>query len=203
MKGGLLAHGAKGRLEAGVDEAGRGCLAGPVTAAAVIPGPHGNDWLKLGLDDSKRLDAAARNRLRAAIESQAVAWCVGWASVEEIGQVNILQATYLAMHRAIDGLGQMPEHLLIDGIRFKPHSISHTCEVKGDGRFLAIAAASILAKTHRDALMDTLSEQHPEYGWSGNKGYPTPAHKEALRLHGHTVHHRITFRGVQGTLFAP
>lgn len=203
MKGGLLAHGAKGRLEAGVDEAGRGCLAGPVTAAAVIPGPHGNDWLKLGLDDSKRLDAAARNRLRAAIESQAVAWCVGWASVEEIGQVNILQATYLAMHRAIDGLGQMPEHLLIDGNRFKPHSISHTCEVKGDGRFLAIAAASILAKTHRDALMDTLSEQHPEYGWSGNKGYPTPAHKEALRLHGHTVHHRITFRGVQGTLFAP
>ena len=203
MKGGLLAHGAKGRLEAGVDEAGRGCLAGPVTAAAVIPGPHGNDWLKLGLDDSKRLDAAARNRLRAAIESQAVAWCVGWASVEEIGQVNILQATYLAMHRAIDGLGQMPEHLLVDGNRFKPHSISHTCEVKGDGRFLAIAAASILAKTHRDALMDTLSEQHPEYGWSGNKGYPTPAHKEALRLHGHTVHHRITFRGVQGTLFAP
>lgn len=198
-----MAHGAKGRLEAGVDEAGRGCLAGPVTAAAVIPGPHGNDWLKLGLDDSKRLDAAARNRLRAAIESQAVAWCVGWASVEEIGQVNILQATYLAMHRAIDGLGQMPEHLLIDGNRFKPHSISHTCEVKGDGRFLAIAAASILAKTHRDALMDTLSEQHPEYGWSGNKGYPTPAHKEALRLHGHTVHHRITFRGVQGTLFAP
>ena len=203
MKGGLLAHGAKGRLEAGVDEAGRGCLAGPVTAAAVIPGPHGNDWLKLGLDDSKRLDAAARNRLRAAIESQAVAWCVGWASVEEIGQVNILPATYLALHRAIDGLGQMPEHLLIDGNRFKPHSISHTCEVKGDGRFLAIAAASILAKTHRDALMDTLSEQHPEYGWSGNKGYPTPAHKEALRLHGHTVHHRITFRGVQGTLFAP
>ena len=203
MKGALSMYGAEGRLEAGVDEAGRGCLAGPVTAAAVIPGPHGKDWLQLGLDDSKRLDAAARNRLRTAIESQATAWCVGWASVEEIGQVNILQATYLAMHRAIDGLGQVPEHLLIDGNRFKPHSIPHTCEVKGDGRFLAIAAASILAKTHRDALMDTLSEQHPEYGWSGNKGYPTPAHKEALRLHGHTVHHRITFRGVQGTLFAP
>lgn len=203
MKVALSMYGAEGRLEAGVDEAGRGCLAGPVTAAAVIPGPHGKDWLQLGLDDSKRLDAAARNRLRTAIESQATAWCVGWASVEEIGQVNILQATYLAMHRAIDGLGQVPEHLLIDGNRFKPHSISHTCEVKGDGRFLAIAAASILAKTHRDALMDTLSEQHPEYGWSGNKGYPTPAHKEALRLHGHTVHHRITFRGVQGTLFAP
>ena len=203
MKGALRMYGAEGRLEAGVDEAGRGCLAGPVTAAAVIPGPHGEDWLQLGLDDSKRLDAAARNRLRAAIESQAAAWCVGWASVEEIGRVNILQATYLAMHRAIDGLGQVPEHLLIDGNRFKPHSIQHTCEVKGDGRFLAIAAASILAKTHRDALMDTLSEQHPEYGWSGNKGYPTPTHKEALRLHGHTVHHRITFRGVQGTLFAP
>lgn len=203
MKGALSMYGAEGRLEAGVDEAGRGCLAGPVTAAAVIPGPHGKDWFHLGLDDSKRLDAAARNRLRAAIESQATAWCVGWASVEEIGEVNILQATYLAMHRAIDGLGQVPEHLLIDGNRFKPHSIPHTCEVKGDGRFLAIAAASILAKTHRDALMDTLSEQHPEYGWSGNKGYPTPAHKEALRLHGHTVHHRVTFRGVQGTLFAP
>ena len=203
MKGALRMYGAAGRLEAGIDEAGRGCLAGPVTAAAVIPGPHGEDWLRLGLDDSKRLDAAARNRLRAAIESQAATWCVGWASVEEIGRVNILQATYLAMHRAIDGLGQVPEHLLIDGNRFKPHAIPHTCEVKGDGRFLAIAAASILAKTHRDALMDTLSEQHPEYGWSGNKGYPTPTHKEALRLHGHTVHHRITFRGVQGTLFAP
>lgn len=203
MKGALMMYGSEGRLEAGVDEAGRGCLAGPVTAAAVIPGPHGEDWLRLGLDDSKRLDAAARKRLRAAIESQAVAWCVGWASVEEIGQVNILQATYLAMHRAIDGLGQVPEHLLIDGNRFKPHSIPHTCEVKGDGRFLAIAAASILAKTHRDTLMETLSEQHPKYGWSGNKGYPTPTHKEALRLHGHTVHHRVTFRGVQGTLFAP
>ena len=97
----------------------------------------------------------------------------------------------------------MPEHLLIDGNRFKPHSIPHTCEVKGDGRFLAIAAASILAKTHRDTLMETLSEQHPKYGWSGIKGYATPTHKEALRLHRHTVHLRVTFRGVQGTLFAP
>ena len=154
------------------------------------------------LDDSKKLDAEARTRLRSAIERDAQAWCVGWATVEEIEQVNILQATYLAMHRAIDGLDQQPEHLLIDGNRFKPHSIPHTCEVKGDGRFLAIAAASILAKTHRDAHMLRLAEDHPEYDWASNKGYPTPPHKKALSRHGHTPHHRRTFRGVQGTLFA-
>ena len=189
------------RTEAGVDEAGRGCLAGPVTAAAVIPGPEGIRWLDQGLDDSKKLDAEARTRLRSAIERDAQAWCVGWATVEEIEQVNILQATYLAMHRAIDGLGVRPEYLLIDGNRFRPHDIPHSCEIKGDGRFLAIAAASILAKTHRDERMAVLAMDHPEYGWEGNKGYPTPAHKEALRVHGHTVHHRRTFRGVQGSLF--
>ena len=203
MKGTLSLHGVQGRLEAGVDEAGRGCLAGPVTAAAVIPGPQGEKWLKMGLDDSKRLDAGAREALREAIEAEASAWCVGWATVEEIERINILQATYLAMHRAIDGLGQVPEHLLIDGNRFKPHVIPHTCEVKGDGRFLAIAAASILAKTHRDARMQKLAEDHPEYDWASNKGYPTPPHKKALALYGHTPHHRRTFRGVQGTLFAP
>jgi ribonuclease HII len=202
VKGTLSLYGVEGRLEAGVDEAGRGCLAGPVTAAAVIPGPHGEAWLKMGLDDSKRLDAQAREALREAIEAEASAWCVGWANVEEIERINILQATYLAMHRAIDGLDQQPEHLLIDGNRFKPHSIPHTCEVKGDGRFLAIAAASILAKTHRDAHMLRLAEDHPKYDWASNKGYPTPPHKKALSRHGHTPHHRRTFRGVQGTLFA-
>lgn len=192
-----------GRVEAGVDEAGRGCLAGPVTAAAVIPGPHGKHWMDLGLDDSKRLDVNARNLLRQAIESESAAWCVGWASVEEIERMNILQATYLAMHRAIDGLARHPDHLLIDGNRFRAHSIPHTCEVKGDGRFLSIAAASILAKTHRDEHMESLAVQHPEYGWEGNKGYPTPVHKAALLRCGHTAHHRRTFRGVQGTLFTP
>ena len=201
MSSGLRTFLVDGRTEAGVDEAGRGCLAGPVTAAAVIPGPEGIRWLDQGLDDSKKLDAEARTRLRSAIERDAQAWCVGWATVEEIEQVNILQATYLAMHRAIDGLGVRPEHLLIDGNRFRPHDIPHSCEIKGDGRFLAIAAASILAKTHRDERMAALAMDHPEYGWDGNKGYPTPAHKEALRVHGHTAHHRRTFRGVQGSLF--
>lgn len=201
MSSGLRTSLVDGRTEAGVDEAGRGCLAGPVTAAAVIPGPEGIRWLDQGLDDSKKLDADARTRLRSAIERDAQAWCVGWATVEEIEQVNILQATYLAMHRAIDGLGFRPEHLLIDGNRFRPHDIPHSCEIKGDGRFLAIAAASILAKTYRDEHMAALAMDHPEYGWDGNKGYPTPAHKEALRVHGHTAHHRRTFRGVQGSLF--
>ena len=198
----LLSFLLDGRVEAGVDEAGRGCLAGPVTAAAVIPGSHGTRWMDMGLDDSKRLDVGSRNRLRQAIESESTAWCVGWATVEEIDRINILQATYLAMHRAIDGLDQCPEHLIVDGNRFRPHVIPHSCEVKGDGRFLSIAAASILAKTHRDEHMEALALQHPEYGWEGNKGYPTPVHKEALHRHGHTVHHRRTFRGVQGTLFA-
>ena len=199
----LLSFLVDGRVEAGVDEAGRGCLAGPVTAAAVIPGPRGMHWLDMGLDDSKRLDVNSRNRLRQAIESESSAWCVGWASVEEIERMNILQATYLAMHRAIDGLARPPEHLLIDGNRFRAHAIPHSCEVKGDGRFLSIAAASILAKTHRDECMEALAVEHPEYGWEGNKGYPTPVHKAALLHHGHTAHHRRTFRGVQRTLFTP
>jgi len=192
----------EGRSEAGIDEAGRGCLAGPVTAAAVIPGPSGQAWLDAGLDDSKRLGQAARAALRQRIESEALAWSVGWASVEEIEKVNILQATYLAMHRAIDGLSLRPDHLLIDGNRFKPHSISHTCEIKGDGRFLSIAAASILAKTHRDDLMNQLALEHPDYGWETNMGYPTKAHKMAIQAVGHCSHHRKTFRGVQGSLFS-
>jgi len=192
----------KGRLEAGVDEAGRGCLAGPVTAAAVIPGPAGMGWLAAGLDDSKRLSLAARDALREQIEKEALAWAVGWATVEEIERVNILQATYLAMHRAIDGLGAAPAHLLIDGNRFRPHEIDHTCEIKGDGRFMSIAAASILAKTHRDERMHELAAEFPKYGWGSNMGYPTPAHKKAIQEWGHCSHHRKTFRGVRGSLFS-
>ena len=197
----LRRHALKGRLEAGVDEAGRGCLAGPVTAAAVIPGKAGASWLKEGLDDSKKLTPEVRQRLRTRIEQEALAWAVGWATVQEIEELNILNATHLAMHRAVDALTTRPEFLLIDGNRFKPHEIPHSCEIKGDGRFLSIAAASILAKTHRDDHMLDLSEDHPEYGWPQNKGYPTRSHREAILRWGSTAMHRRTFRGAQGRLF--
>lgn len=197
---GLSLIASAGRLEAGVDEAGRGCLAGPVTAAAVIPGPAGIHWLQDGLNDSKKLSAEQRQAMRVRIEAEAQAWSVGWATVEEIDRMNILQATYLAMHRAVDGLHIQPEHLLIDGNRFRSHSIPHTCEIKGDGRFLSIAAASILAKTHRDGLMRSLADEFPNYDWASNKGYPTPAHKAALGQFGITRHHRTTFRW-QSSLF--
>ena len=190
-----------GRLEAGVDEAGRGCLAGPVTAAAVIPGPAGAHRVALGLDDSKNLKEGLRHVLREHIEREAAAWAVGWASVEEIERLNILKATHLAMHRAIDALSTTPEFLLIDGNRFQPHTLPHSCEIKGDGRFLSIAAASILAKTHRDAYMKAMAADHPHYGWVKNKGYPTKAHREAIRIHGVTMEHRRTFKGAQGVLF--
>lgn len=191
---GLQLHALKDRLEAGVDEAGRGCLAGPVTAAAVIPGRAGAAWLRAGLNDSKQINAKTRQELRERIESEAAAWAVGWASVEEIEELNILKASHLAMHRAIDALVIAPEFLLIDGNRFQTHSIPHSCEIKGDGRFMSIAAASILAKTHRDELMLELSAAFPEYGWERNKGYPTKAHKAALSSHGVCVHHRNTFK---------
>ena len=190
-----------GRLEAGVDEAGRGCLAGPVTAAAVIPGPAGAHWVALGLDDSKNLKEGLRHVLREHIEREAAAWAVGWASVEEIERLNILKATHLAMHRAIDALSTTPEFLLIDGNRFQPHTLPHSCEIKGDGRFLSIAAASILAKTHRDEYMKAMASDHPQYDWITNKGYPTKAHREAIRIHGVTPQHRRTFKGAQGVLF--
>ena len=190
-----------GRVEAGVDEAGRGCLAGPVTAAAVIPGPAGKGWLKKGLNDSKKLSQKDRDLLRSCIENEAMAWAVGWATVQEIEELNILNATHLAMHRAVDALTTRPEFLLIDGNRFKPHEIPHSCEIKGDGRFLSIAAASILAKTHRDDHMLALSVNHPEYGWPQNKGYPTRSHREAILRWGSTAMHRRTFRGAQGRLF--
>lgn len=191
---GLKLHALKGRTEAGVDEAGRGCLAGPVTAAAVIPGKAGKAWMRAGLNDSKQLNATTRQDLRVRIESEAAAWAVGWATVEEIETLNILKASHLAMHRAIDALQVEPEFLLIDGNRFEAHAIPHSCEIKGDGRFLSIAAASVLAKTHRDALMLKLAAEFPVYGWDRSKGYPTKAHKAALSVHGTCVHHRKTFK---------
>lgn len=182
----------RGAVEAGCDEAGRGCLAGPVVAAAVIL-PSG---VRLpGLNDSKQLSEARREALRPLIEERALAWCVASCSPEEIDRFNILQASFIAMHRAIDGLKQRPDLLLIDGNRFTPYfGIAHVCHIKGDGRFKSIAAASVLAKTHRDALMHELHNSHPHFNWAVNKGYPTEEHRNALRMHGPTEHHRRSFR---------
>lgn len=180
-----------GLLEAGCDEAGRGCLAGPVVAAAVILPA---DIRLPGLNDSKQLTEARREKLRPVIERGAIAWCVAHATVAEIDRINILNASILAMHRAIDGLGRTPELLLIDGNRFKPYlGIAHACIVGGDGRYRSIAAASVLAKTHRDELMRTLDREHPDYGWAVNKGYPTPDHRRAIRAIGPSAHHRMSF----------
>lgn len=182
----------KGLLEAGCDEAGRGCLAGPVVAAAVVLPPR----LRLpGLDDSKRLSASDRERLRVLIERGATAWGVAYVWPEEIDRINILQASFLAMHRAVDLLTVKPELLLIDGNAFVPYlGIAHSCQVKGDARFRSIAAASILAKTHRDELMKGLHEQHPAYNWAVNKGYPTKEHRRSIATEGPTLHHRMSFR---------
>lgn len=178
-------------VEAGCDEAGRGCLAGPVVAAAVIL-PAG--FTDPELNDSKKLSAAKRERLREIIEKEAVAWCVAEASAEEIDSINILQASILAMHRAVAGLKVHPEHLLVDGNRFKAiDGLRHTTVVKGDATFMSIAAASVLAKTHRDRLMRALDEECPGYGWADNAGYPTKVHLAALESLGLTVHHRRTF----------
>jgi ribonuclease HII len=189
---GLAPQFSKGLLEAGCDEAGRGCLAGPVVAAAVILPPR----VRLpGLDDSKKLDPEKRAELRLLIEERALAWSVALATPQEIDGINILNASFLAMHRAIASLGMTPEHLLIDGNRFNPYpGIPHTCIIEGDGRYRNIAAASILAKTHRDAIMAGLHVQHPDYNWLGNKGYPTIEHRAALDRIGHTPHHRQSFR---------
>lgn len=179
-------------LEAGVDEAGRGCLAGPVVAAAVIL-PE-NATLP-GLNDSKKLTEAQREALRPLIESQALAWAVAFVGPRRIDEINILQATYEAMHQAVRQLAKPPVFLNIDGNRFRPFpDIPHACQVKGDGRFLNIAAASILAKTHRDAYMAELHAAFPAYGWDCNKGYPTPPHRRAIDAHGPTQHHRLSFR---------
>lgn len=179
-------------LEAGCDEAGRGCLAGPVVAAAVILPRRFRHPL---LNDSKQLSESKRNILRQVIEREAIAWQVAMVGPAEIDQTNILVASFDAMHQALNGLGRTPEIILVDGNRFIPYGhIAFRCEVGGDARFMSIAAASILAKTHRDEYMISLSRAHPEYRWEENKGYPTEEHREAIRLHGPTIHHRRTFR---------
>ena len=182
----------EGRVEAGCDEAGRGCLAGPVTAAAVIL-PPGFDCPEL--NDSKQLTERARERLRPIIEREAVAWAVAMVSAAEIDRINILAASILAMHRALDALDIRPEHILVDGNRFRPYrDIAHTTIVKGDATMMSIAAASVLAKTHRDELMRNLDSLWPGYGWDANKGYPTAAHRDAIRSLGTTPQHRRTFQ---------
>lgn len=188
-----------GRLEAGLDEAGRGCLAGPVVAAAVI---LPEDFSHPKLNDSKQLSHKTRLELREVIYDQAVAWSVGICSHERIDKINILWASFEAMHEAVAGLNVTPEFLLVDGNRFLPHEIPYACMVKGDSRFLNIAAASILAKTYRDEIMEDLHEQWPHYNWKRNKGYPTKEHREGIRLHGLSPYHRSTFNhGVQLEIF--
>jgi len=180
------------RLEAGCDEVGRGCLSGPVVAAAVIlPSDFSNDLVI----DSKKLSAAVRNDLVEEIKSKAIAWSIAEASVEEIDKLNILKASFLAMSRAVEGLKVMPEHLLIDGNRFKSHlEIPFTCVIKGDEKFSSIAAASILAKVYRDQLMCELDKDFPGYSWNSNAGYPTKAHREGIKKLGLTPWHRKHFK---------
>ncbi len=180
-----------GRIEAGCDEAGRGCLAGPVFAAAVIlPQDFSNDLL----NDSKQLTEKQRYMLRPIIEKEALAWAVGVVSSEEIDKINILAASFLAMHRAVDDLKIRPEHLLIDGNRFKPYAnVPFTTIVKGDGKMASIAAASILAKTYRDDFMNKIAVEYPQYDWLSNKGYPTVKHRNAIKEYGITPYHRKSF----------
>lgn len=181
----------EGRLEAGCDEAGRGCLAGAVYAAAVILPPDFRNEL---LNDSKQLTEKKRYALRPIIEEAATAWAIGIVTPEEIDRMNILRASILAMHRAIDGLKVKPEYLLIDGNRFHPYpGIPYETVVKGDGKMMSIAAASILAKTYRDDYMNALAGKYPAYHWEKNKGYPTEAHREAIRCAGTTPYHRKSF----------
>lgn len=178
-------------IEAGCDEAGRGCLAGAVYAAAVILPPDFRNEL---LNDSKQLTEKQRYALRGVIEREASAWAIGIVSLEEIDKINILNASFLAMHRAIDGLKIRPKHLLIDGNRFNPYQgVPYTTVVKGDGKYMSIAAASVLAKTYRDDYMNRLHEEFPVYDWIHNKGYPTPKHRSAIAEHGITPYHRKSF----------
>ena len=181
-----------GQIEAGCDEAGRGCLAGPVFAAAVVlPSTFRHPLL----NDSKKLNEAQREQLRPIIESSALAWAVASVSPAEIDQINILNASFLAMHRAIEQLAITPQLLLIDGNRFKPFpSIPHQCIVKGDQKFNSIAAASILAKTYRDAYIIKLAKAFPDYHWESNKGYPTVAHRDSISKIGPCEHHRKSFK---------
>ena len=187
----LESHYYKGQVEAGCDEAGRGCLAGSVYAAAVI---FPEDYRNEELNDSKQLTDKRRKQLREIIERDAVAWAVGVVTPEEIDKMNILNASILAMHRALDQLKVRPEAIIVDGNRFKPYQkLPHTTIVKGDGKYLSIAAASILAKTYRDDYMNELAKEYPQYDWLSNKGYPTKKHREAIQKLGITPFHRKTF----------
>ncbi len=206
----LKSHFYEGLIEAGCDEAGRGCLAGSVYAAAVILPP---DYHNEQLNDSKQLTDRQRKQLRSIIERDALAWAVGIVTPAEIDKINILRASFLAMHRALDQLKVRPEALIIDGNRFTPYhpsladgndisrtsnqtqekALPHTCIVKGDAKYLSIAAASILAKTYRDDYMDALAEEYPQYDWQHNKGYPTRKHREAIKQYGTTPYHRLSY----------
>ena len=187
----LKSHYYEGKIEAGCDEAGRGCLAGSVYAAAVILPP---DYKNELLNDSKQLTEKKRYQLREIIERDAVAWAVGIVTPEEIDKINILNASILAMHRALDQLKVQPEAIIVDGNRFKPyHQLPSTTIVKGDGKYLSIAAASILAKTYRDDYMNQLAEEYPQYDWLSNKGYPTKKHREAIKQYGITPYHRKSY----------
>ena len=187
----LKSHYYEGKIEAGCDEAGRGCLAGSVYAAAVIlPEDYQNDLL----NDSKQLTEKRRYELREIIQRDAVAWAVGIVTPEEIDKINILNASILAMHRALDQLKVRPEAVIVDGNRFKKYrDLPHTTIVKGDGKYLAIAAASILAKTYRDDYMNELAKEYPQYDWLSNKGYPTKKHRDAIRQYGITPYHRKSY----------
>ena len=187
----LKSHYYEGLIEAGCDEAGRGCLAGSVYAAAVIlPSDYQNELL----NDSKKLTAKRRYALREEIERDAIAWAVGIVTPEEIDKINILNASFLAMHRALDQLQVRPEAIIVDGNRFKPYQdLPSTTIVKGDGKYLSIAAASILAKTYRDDYMLSLAEEYPQYDWQSNMGYPTKKHRQAIREHGITPYHRKSY----------
>jgi len=192
----LASHYYEGKVEAGCDEAGRGCLAGSVYAAAVILPP---DYQNELLNDSKQLTEKRRYQLREIIQRDAVAWAVGIVTPEEIDKINILNASILAMHRALDQLKVRPEAIIVDGNRFKPYQkLPHTTIVKGDGKYLSIAAASILAKTYRDDYMNELAKEYPQYDWLSNKGYPTKKHREAIKQYGITPYHRKSYNLLGG-----
>lgn len=185
-------------LEAGCDEAGRGCLAGPVVAAAVILDPKNPIE---GLDDSKKITEKKRELLRPEVEEKALAWAVGIVTNQEIDQINILKGSFVAMHRALDQLKPKAKFIIVDGNRFIPYKkVKHETIIKGDGKYQNIAAASILAKTHRDEIMRKLHEQYPHFGWNRNKGYPTREHRLGIRKHGPTEWHRMSFQLLQPEL---
>lgn len=191
----------KDLIEAGCDEAGRGCLAGSVFAAAVI---LPKDYTNEELNDSKKLSETMRYKLRETIERDALAWAIGIVTPEEIDKINILNASILAMHRALDKLKLRPENIIVDGNRFKPYNNTpYNTIVKGDGKYLSIAAASILAKTYRDDYMNKLADEYPQYDWLSNKGYPTKKHRDAIACYGTTPYHRMSFRLLNQELELP